>query len=95
MVSAVVLAGLTLFLGLTQTGSGDSSRVVGKVTSGPHGAPASKAWVTATSASQIVQTQTDNRGRYAFLTLLPGVYRIWAEPAWRGAMYDIRMTGRT
>ena len=75
MVAAIILAGLTLFVGLTQTGINDSTRVVGRVMSGPHGDPVSNAWVVMTSDSEVAQTRTDARGRYAFLTLLPGVYR--------------------
>jgi hypothetical protein len=89
MLGAILLAGLTLFVGLTQTGSGDSTRVVGRVTGGPHASPVPKVWVVATSASQVVQTQTDERGQYAFLTLLPGVYRLTAYPEWNGAMYEV------
>lgn len=75
MVAAIVLAGLTLFVGLTQTGINDSTRVVGRVLSGAHGDSVSNAWVIMTSDSEVAQTRTDAHGRYAFLTLLPGVYR--------------------
>jgi len=81
MLGAILLAGLTLFVGLTQTGSGDSYRVIGTVTSGTReNRPISHAWVVATSDSDFQQTRADDRGRYFFLTLLPGVYHLMAFP---------------
>lgn len=76
MHAAILLAQLTLFMGLTQTGSGDSTRVVGRVGSQSH--PAAHAVVIATSDSDVRTTIADARGHYAFLTLLPGVYRLTA-----------------
>ena len=81
MLAAILLAGVTLFVGLTQTGFGDATRVVGRVFhgSGPH--PAAGVVVMAASDSEIRTTITDSRGGYAFLMLLPGVYRLEAcEP---------------
>lgn len=76
MFAAILLAELTLFLGLTQTGSGDSTRLVGRVTQDSQ--PAAGAVVVATSDSDVRSTVADAHGRYAFMTLLPGVYRLSA-----------------
>jgi hypothetical protein len=78
MLAAILVAGLTLFLGLTQTGIDDATQVVGRVTSGPQSRPSSNASVVAASGSQIAWTRADRDGRYAFLTLLPGVYSLTA-----------------
>ena len=78
MLAAILLAELTLFVGLTQTGSGDSTRVVGRVTCHAHSQPVPHAMVIASSDSELAETQADGRGRYAFLTLLPGVYSLTA-----------------
>ncbi|MEO6834882.1 MAG: carboxypeptidase-like regulatory domain-containing protein [Candidatus Tumulicola sp.] len=81
MLAALLLAGVTAFVGIAQTGSGDSTRVRGTVTSGgPQSRPVVAAWVVATSDSDVRQTRADAKGRYLFLTLLPGVYRIFAYP---------------
>lgn len=88
MLAAVVLAGVTLFVGLTQTGINDSTRVVGRVTYSPR-RPASTAFVTATSDSEIAQTRVDAHGNYAFLTLIPGVYRLTACEPRSGRLYDL------
>lgn len=79
---AAILAVVTVFYGLTQTGSGDSTRVRGTVTTGtPNGRRVPNAWVTATSGSDVRVTRADARGDYVFLTLLPGVYHLSALPA--------------
>jgi len=78
MLAAILLAELTLFVGLTQTGSGDSTRMVGRVTEGSR--PAPYAFVVATSDSDVRTTVADAHGRYTFMTLLPGVYRLYACP---------------
>ena len=81
MIAAILLAGLTAFAGLTQTGVDDSTRVRGTVTgSGPESRPAADAWVVAASDSEVTRTRADAHGRYVFLTLLPGVYRMFAYP---------------
>ena len=78
MLAAILLAGVTLFVGLTQTGFGDATRVVGRVFHGPESRPAAHVIVMAASNSDVRTTITDSHGRYAFLTLLPGVYRLAA-----------------
>lgn len=81
MIAAILLAGLTAFAGLTQTGVDDSTRVRGTVTgSGPGSRPAADAWVVAASGSEVRRTRADAYGRYVFLTLLPGVYTMYAYP---------------
>lgn len=101
---AVLLAVVTVFYGLTQTGSGDSTRVRGTVTTGtPNGARVANAWVTATSGSDVRVTRADAHGDYVFLTLLPGVYHLSAYRAvagWHGALsprgvFSIRPGGGT
>jgi hypothetical protein len=101
MLAAILLAELTLFVGLTQTGSGDSSRVVGRVMCHSHSQTVPHAKVVAISDSEVAETQADGHGRYAFLTLLPGAYQLIATtPAcsdfarcedlgWTGAIYDV------
>lgn len=74
MFAAILLAELTLFLGLTQTGSGDSTRIVGRVTH--NSAPAPYAVIVATSDSDVRTTVADAHGRYTFMTLLPGTYTL-------------------
>ena len=76
MLAAILLAELTLFVGLTQTGSGDSTRVVGRITQDSR--PAAYAVVFAKSDSDVQWTLADAHGRYTFMTLLPGVYRFYA-----------------
>ncbi|MGA8534728.1 MAG: carboxypeptidase-like regulatory domain-containing protein [Candidatus Tumulicola sp.] len=89
MIAAAVLGVVTLFVGLTQTGSGDSTRVIGTVTGGPACRPVPHARVVASSPSEVAETKADGRGRYAFLTLLPGVYDLTATPDW-AASYDAK-----
>lgn len=80
---AILLAAVTVFYGLTQTGNDDSTRIRGTVTTGPRDSQrVANAWVVATSDSDVRVTQADARGDYVFLTLLPGVYRL---SAYRGA----------
>lgn len=81
MLAAILLAELTLFVGLTQTGSGDSTRVVGRVSCHLHSQPIPHAKVVAISDSEVAETQADGHGRYAFLTLLPGAYQLIATTA--------------
>lgn len=86
MLAAILLAGVTLFVGLTQTGFNDSTRVVGRVFGGPH--PAANVVVMAISDSDVRTTRTDSHGRYAFLTLFPGVYRLTAFAPEYAAHYE-------
>lgn len=86
MLASIILAGLTLFVGLTQTGFGDSTRVVGRVFGGSH--PAANVVVMAISDSDVRVTRTDGHGRYAFLTLFPGVYQLTAVTPDFAARYD-------
>jgi hypothetical protein len=92
MLAAILLAELTLFVGLTQTGSGDSTRVVGRVMCHSHSQPVPHAMVVASSDSEIAETEADGRGRYAFLTLLPGVYSLTACAA-TGCAGDVYSLG--
>ncbi len=94
MLAAILLAELTLFVGLTQTGSGDSTRVVGRVTCHSHSHPIPHATVMASSDSEVAETEADGRGRYAFLTLLPGVYSLTAcaDSTGCGDVYGISST---
>ncbi len=81
MLAAILLAELTLFVGLTQTGSGDSTRVVGRVMCHSHSEPVPHAKVVAISDSEVAETRADGHGRYTFLTLLPGEYQLIATSA--------------
>lgn len=82
MFATPILAALTLFLGLTQTGTDDSTRVRGTVTTGGvENRPIPNALVVAASDSDVRETRADASGRYVFLTLLPGVYRLSAYPS--------------
>lgn len=87
MFAAILLAELTLFLGLTQTGSGDSTRLVGRVTQDSQPAPG--AVVVATSDSDVRSTVADAHGRYAFMTLLPGVYTLTTCQPHGGKLFTI------
>ncbi len=83
MLAAIVLAALTAFTGIAQTGVDDSTRVRGTVTGGAELRAAPHAWVLASSESDVRLTRADAHGRFVFLTLLPGVYRIRAYPTTR------------
>lgn len=90
MFATPILAALTLFLGLTQTGTDDSTRVRGTVTTGGvENRPIPNALVVASSDSDVRETRADASGRYVFLTLLPGVYQLSAYPS--GAKRTDRM----
>lgn len=89
MLPSIVLAGLTLFVGLTQTGINDSTRVVGRVMSGSHVRPVSNAVVVATSDSEVAETNTDSHGRFELMTLLPGIYQLTALAGCEGDIYGV------
>ncbi|HEY1654523.1 MAG TPA: carboxypeptidase-like regulatory domain-containing protein [Candidatus Tumulicola sp.] len=69
-----------MFLGLTQTGADDSTRVRGTVT-GAENRPVPNALVIARSPSDVRETRADGLGRYVFLSLFPGVYSLSAYPS--------------
>jgi hypothetical protein len=77
---AFVFAVLTAFVGLTQTGTDDATRVRGTVVTAAARRPVPRALVVAWSGSDVRWTRADYAGRYVFLTLLPGVYRFVAYP---------------
>lgn len=82
MFGTIVLAGLMFFpFALAQTGNDTSARVRGTVTTGwPAYHPVPHLRVVAVSDGAIQETRTDANGRYLFLSLLPGVYRISTFP---------------
>ena len=52
-----------------------TGEIAGKVLDS-HGVPIAGVTVSATSAAQVVRAQTDARGSFAFVDLLPGMYAI-------------------
>jgi hypothetical protein len=78
---ALVFAAVTAFVGLTQTGTDDATRVRGTVVTAAARRPVPRALVVAWSGSDVRWTRADHAGRYVFLTLLPGVYRFVAYPS--------------
>jgi Carboxypeptidase regulatory-like domain len=79
---ALVLAGLVFYpFATAQTGNDCCAMLRGTVTTGyPSHRPVSNVRVVAISDGDVRETRTDSHGKYLFLTLLPGVYRVSTYP---------------
>jgi hypothetical protein len=80
MLNAIILAGVTLLpFALGQTGNANYAIVRGTVTTGwPQYSPIPYARVIASSNVDEREVRADAQGRYVFLSLLPGDYRLYA-----------------
>lgn len=82
---SIVLAGLVLSPFAGQTGIATFASVRGQVTTGwPNYKPVANAQVVVSGDTDRRETRTDTNGRYAFLTLLPGIYHVYV-PSVMGA----------
>jgi hypothetical protein len=93
MLSAIILAGVTLLpFALGQTGNANYAIVRGTVTTGwPQYQPIPYARVIASSNVDEREVRADEKGRFVFLTLLPGDYRLYAgrpgaHPGFKGTL---------
>lgn len=83
---SIVLAGLIFSPFADQSGVATFASVRGVVTTGwPNFKPVANAQVVVSGDVDVRETRTDANGRYAFLTLLPGVYRVYV-PSVKGMM---------
>ena len=74
----LILAGVIFSQFASQSGDAAYASISGVVTTGwPSYRPIPNATVVASADVDLHQTITDANGRYQFLTLLPGVYRIF------------------
>lgn len=75
---SIVLAGLIFSPFADQSGAATFASVRGVVTTGwPNYKPVANAQVVVSGDVDQRETRTDANGRYTFLTLLPGVYRVY------------------
>ncbi|HZY98078.1 MAG TPA: carboxypeptidase-like regulatory domain-containing protein [Candidatus Baltobacteraceae bacterium] len=75
---SIVLAGLIFSPFANQSGAATFASVRGVVTTGwPSYKPVANAQVVVSGDVDLRMTRTDANGRYTFLTLLPGVYRVY------------------
>src|ERR1700722_6353561 len=79
MLSAIILAGVSLFpFALGQTGNANYAIIRGTVTTGwPQYQPIRYGRVIASSDADLQEVSADAQGRFVFLTLLPGAYRLY------------------
>ena|SRR6185312_14260016 len=83
---SIVLAGLVLSPFAGQTGIATYASMRGTVTTGyPSYKPVPNAQVVVSGDVDRRETRTDANGRYAFLTLLPGIYHVYV-PSVRGTV---------
>jgi hypothetical protein len=97
MTAAVILAYMIFYrFGIDQTGSGTSTSVVGTVYGWEfqvegQKSPIRNVVVVATSPADVQVTRADEKGRFRFLSLLPGKYRINAiYPGWAWGCHGTR-----
>ena len=75
---SIVLAGLIFSPFAAQSGTATFASIRGVVTTGwPNYKPVANAQVMVSGDVDVRETRTDAHGRYYFLTLLPGTYRVF------------------